>query len=562
MKISPIMNFIQNFFLGRSTSIQELREKLLRTLTMMIAVVGTALILYWIPSFIRSGSWPFLIFGVLAYTYLILLTIFGNRLSYQLRAISILTVLVGLAVFSFVYYGLVGDARIWLIFFTTLTTILLGVQAGLIANLLSAGVFALFGYLILSQSITVQTLPGNDFSTALESWITTGITLFFISNLISIATGSLIRGMELGNLSLEESFQETKELTNQLEEEQLQLKAQSENLQRRLIQIRTAAEISRTLGTILDPQELLYQVANLIQSRFNLYYVGVFLLDENNRFAVLSAGTGEAGERMVAENHQLSVGGSSMVGWATSHGQPRISLDVGEEQIRYKNPHLPLTRSEMALPLSIGNQINGAISIQSTEPNAFDDDDIVILQSIADSLAIALENARLFEQFEQSLREIQQLNRQYMTDSWQKIWASEEDRNISVVTGSLPSNLNFNEINIPLTLRGDQVIGNINMATDQAELSPEERDFIEAVSNQAALALESARLLDEANKRVEQERAIRKLTADFSRSLDFESLLQTVVTELGQIPFVKETSIHVNPPEEVNQSAAESSDRA
>lgn len=562
MKISPIMNFIQNFFLGRSTSIQELREKLLRTLTMMIAVVGTALILYWIPSFIRSGSWPFLIFGVLAYTYLILLTIFGNRLSYQLRAISILTVLVGLAVFSFVYYGLVGDARIWLIFFTTLTTILLGVQAGLIANLLSAGVFALFGYLILSQSITVQTLPGNDFSTALESWITTGITLFFISNLISIATGSLIRGMELGNLSLEESFQETKELTNQLEEEQLQLKAQSENLQRRLIQIRTAAEISRTLGTILDPQELLHQVANLIQSRFNLYYVGVFLLDENNRFAVLSAGTGEAGERMVAENHQLSVGGSSMVGWATSHGQPRISLDVGEEQIRYKNPHLPLTRSEMALPLSIGNQINGAISIQSTEPNAFDDDDIVILQSIADSLAIALENARLFEQFEQSLREIQQLNRQYMTDSWQKIWASEEDRNISVVTGSLPSNLNFNEINIPLTLRGDQVIGNINMATDQAELSPEERDFIEAVSNQAALALESARLLDEANKRVEQERAIRKLTADFSRSLDFESLLQTVVTELGQIPFVKETSIHVNPPEEVNQSAAESSDRA
>lgn len=562
MKISPIMNFIQNFFLGRSTSIQELREKLLRTLTMMIAVVGTALILYWIPSFIRSGSWPFLIFGVLAYTYLILLTIFGNRLSYQLRAISILTVLVGLAVFSFVYYGLVGDARIWLIFFTTLTTILLGVQAGLIANLLSAGFFALFGYLILSQSITVQTLPGNDFSTALESWITTGITLFFISNLISIATGSLIRGMELGNLSLEESFQETKELTNQLEEEQLQLKAQSENLQRRLIQIRTAAEISRTLGTILDPQELLHQVANLIQSRFNLYYVGVFLLDENNRFAVLSAGTGEAGERMVAENHQLSVGGSSMVGWATSHGQPRISLDVGEEQIRYKNPHLPLTRSEMALPLSIGNQINGAISIQSTEPNAFDDDDIVILQSIADSLAIALENARLFEQFEQSLREIQQLNRQYMTDSWQKIWASEEDRNISVVTGSLPSNLNFNEINIPLTLRGDQVIGNINMATDQAELSPEERDFIEAVSNQAALALESARLLDEANKRVEQERAIRKLTADFSRSLDFESLLQTVVTELGQIPFVKETSIHVNPPEEVNQSAAESSDRA
>lgn len=562
MKTSPIMKFIQNFFLGRATSMQELRERLLRTLTRMIAAVGTVLIIFWVPNFIRSASWPFLIFGVLAYAYILLLTFFDDRFTYLVRSVSILVVVVGLAIFSFVYFGLVGDARIWLIFFTSLTTILLGVQAGLVANLISALTFTAFGYLIVNQILHVQSLVGNDYSLATDSWITTGITLVFISIVISIATGSLIRGLEIGNLSLEESYEETIQLTHQLEEEQTRLKTQSENLERRLVQIRTAAEISRTLGTILDPQELLHQVANLIRSRFDLYYVGVFLLDENNRFAVLRAGTGEAGERMMAENHQLSVGGSSMVGWATSHGQPRISLEVGEEMIRYKNPHLPLTRSEMALPLAIGNQISGAISIQSTESNAFDEDDIVVLQSIADSLAIALENARLFEQFEKSLREIQQLNRQYMTDSWQKIWASEEERNISVVTGSLPSNLNFNEINVPLTLRGDQVIGNISMATDQAELSSEEREFIEAISNQAALALESARLLDEANKRVEQERAIRKLTSDFSRSLDFETLLQTIVTELGQIPFVKETSIHINPPEDMNPPAADKSGQA
>jgi GAF domain-containing protein len=473
-----------------------------------------------------------------------------------------MAILLGLSVLAFVDQGLIGNARVWLIMFTTLSIILFGFRGGLIANAISTIMFVAFGYLIVNQNLTPQTSLGSDFSLSSSSWVSSGMVFFFVNLVISFTSGSLIRGLELGNLTLEESIHETKQLTVQLEAEQERLKTQTDNLERRLVQIRTAAEISRTLGTILDPQELLTQVANLIQTRFDLYYVGVFLLDENNRFAVLSAGTGEAGERMRAENHQLSVGGSSMVGWATSHGEPRVSQNVGEELIRYKNPHLPLTRSEMALPLAIGNQISGAISVQSTEENAFDDDDIVILQSIADSLAIALENARLFEQFEKSLKEIQQLNRQYMTDSWQKIWASEEDRNISVVTGSLPTNLNFTEINVPLTLRGDQVIGNINMATDQAELSPEEREFIEAVSNQAALALESARLLDEANKRVEQERAIRKLTADFSRSLDFESLLQTVVTELGQIPFVKETSIHVNPPEEVNQSDAESSDQA
>jgi GAF domain-containing protein len=144
--------------------------------------------------------------------------------------------------------------------------------------------------------------------------------------------------------------------------------------------------------------------------------------------------------------------------------------------------------------------------------NAFDEDDITILQSIADSLSIALENARLFQQFEKSLREIEQLNRQYMTDSWQNIWAENQEDDLSIEKGALPAGLNVNEYNIPLKLRGDQVIGNISLSTEQADFSPDEKEFIEAISNQAALALESARLLDEANKRVERERAIRELT--------------------------------------------------
>jgi hypothetical protein len=199
----------------------------------------------------------------------------------------------------------------------------------------------------------------------------------------------------------------------------------------------------------------------------------------------------------------------------------------------------------------------GAISIQSTEINAFDDDDLTVLQGIADSLAIALENARLFEQFEKSLREIQQLNRQYMTDSWQRIWAEEDNENLSLEKGSVPTGVDINEFNVPITLRGDQVIGNISLATEQSDFSPEDKEFIEAISNQAALALESARLLDEANKRVEQERAIQEMTTHFSRTLDFDSLLQTIVEELGKIPLVRESSIHITPPSELTKTIEE-----
>ena len=98
-------------------------------------------------------------------------------------------------------------------------------------------------------------------------------------------------------------------------------------------------------------------------------------------------------------------------------------------------------------------------------------------------------------------------------------------------------------------------------ATEQSDFSSEETEFIEAISNQAALALESARLLDEANKRVEQERAIRDLTTEFSRALDFESLLQNIVEKLGQIPLVKETSIHITPPEEIQLTTSVEQDK-
>ncbi|MGD2027765.1 MAG: GAF domain-containing protein [Anaerolineales bacterium] len=549
MNNSTFYQRVQNFLLPKTGTIQELRERILRILTILIIAIGIPMLVLIFPNFVENNNWAFLIFSVVAFAYLIILAISGERLTYLFRSISVIVISYIFAALSFENFGLVGSGRIWLVLFNVLTTILIGLRAGLAANMISIATFTSFGYLITGQTVLVQNTIGLDYSLSPSSWLTTGATLGFISLVLTFAAGVLIRGLEVSRQNLEGSYQNSIELTNQLADEQNQLEKQTNDLEKRLVQIRTAAEISRTLGTIRDPQDLLQQVVDLIQSRFGLYYVGVFLLDENRRFAILVAGSGDAGQRMVAENHQLSVGGSSMVGWTTSHGKPRISLDVGKEPIRYKNPHLPQTRSELALPLAIGTQISGAISIQSTQPDAFDDDDIVILQSIADSLAIALENARLFEQFERSLREIQQLNRQYMTDSWQKIWASEEDQGTSTETGTLPGNTNISEIDIPLILRGDQVIGNISFATEQSELSPEEREFIEAISNQTALALESARLLDEANKRVEQERAIRKLTADFSRSLDFETLLHTVVEELGRIPLVKETSIHVKPPE-------------
>ncbi|MBT3714795.1 MAG: GAF domain-containing protein, partial [Anaerolineae bacterium] len=151
--------------------------------------------------------------------------------------------------------------------------------------------------------------------------------------------------------------------------------------------------VANNIASILDPQELLQRTVDIICDEFNFYYSGVFLLSEDKQYALLKAGRGKAGDAMLAEDHKLKVGGNSMIGASISTQEARIALDVGEEAIFFSNPHLPDTRSEMALPLTVGTRVLGAVTVQSVEESAFSDEDISTLQGMADQLAIAIDNA-------------------------------------------------------------------------------------------------------------------------------------------------------------------------
>lgn len=168
-------------------------------------------------------------------------------------------------------------------------------------------------------------------------------------------------------------------------------------LERRALQLETAAQVSRAASSILDPEELVRRAVNLIRDRFSLYYVGLFLMDETNDWAVLHAGTGEAGQKMVQERHKLGSDRDSMIGWCVANKQARIALDVGEEPVRFANPLLPETRSELALPLISRDKVIGALTIQSSHESAFSEEDITTLQTMADQLANAIANARLYK---------------------------------------------------------------------------------------------------------------------------------------------------------------------
>ncbi|MCB0209472.1 MAG: GAF domain-containing protein, partial [Anaerolineae bacterium] len=178
--------------------------------------------------------------------------------------------------------------------------------------------------------------------------------------------------------------------------------------------LQTAAEVSRAASSILDVDDLIENSVNLIRDQFDFYYVGLFLVDEAKEWAVLRAGTGEAGRIQLGQNHKLKIGEESMIGWSVYHRKARIALDVGQEAVRFKNPILPETRSEMALPLVSREEVIGALTVQSTEREAFSQEDITMLQTMADQLANAIANANLYERAGQARREAETRLRETM----------------------------------------------------------------------------------------------------------------------------------------------------
>lgn len=183
------------------------------------------------------------------------------------------------------------------------------------------------------------------------------------------------------------------------------------DIQRHVKLMKAAARAARNITTILDSYELFNRTVDIICDEFGFYYAGVFLLDERKEYAVLKAGRGEAGKAMLTEGHRLAVGGNSMIGASIANKQGRIALDVGAEAVFFENPHLPKTRSEMALPLVVGDEAIGALTVQSTEEAAFHEEDIAALQTMADQLAVAIQNANLHRQAERRSRLLKAANR-------------------------------------------------------------------------------------------------------------------------------------------------------
>ena len=328
-------------------------------------------------------------------------------------------------------------------------------------------------------------------------------------------------------------------LEQRVNERTIELVTANQRNERRSTQFEAIARIAHTISSTQTMSELLPQITNAISKQFGFYHVGIFLLDTHGEYAILVAANSEGGKKMLERNHRLLVGGTGIVGFVTKAGQPRVALDVGLDAAFFNNPDLPETHSEIALPLRIGAEIIGALDVQSMETNAFSHEDVNILSTLADQVSIAIQNARSYQQSREALAQAEAASMQMSGQQWKHFFTTQPVEGF-VFDGIDAKNLTSSDkqsshsLTIPLTLRGTH-IGTLKLSASDPTRSwtEDEIAMAQATAERTALAVESARLLQEAQKRAAKERTIGDISAKIGGLVNIENILQTTIRELG-----------------------------
>lgn len=385
--------------------------------------------------------------------------------------------------------------------------------------------------------------PISNWISASFIFVLAGLGLF----LSSISLRRALENARASKESLQTSNQELEELRNALE---LRVKERTLELEERAAQLQTVASVARTIASLQDLNLLLPEITTLVSEQFGYYHTGIFLVDEAKEYAILQAANSEGGKRMLSRQHRLRLDMNSIVGYATSRVSPRVALDVGTDAVFFNNPDLPETRSEIALPLSVGGRLIGALDVQSTHTNAFTRDDISVLTTLADQIAIAIENARLFGASRSALSESQVTIEKFVKQAWgsfaqqaehsgfvfngKQVVPLEKGARREQVKTTLQTGASAT-ITVPMKLRG-QIIGVLDVRSQkgQREWTQDELTMLEAAAERAALALDNARLVETAQRRAARERAIGEISTKIGAVGNLDAILQTAVEELGR----------------------------
>lgn len=351
------------------------------------------------------------------------------------------------------------------------------------------------------------------------------------------------------------------------------------DLERRSQYMQAVINVSRATTDILDSEALVRQSVEVIRQRFDLYYVGLFLVDQSRPSIILQAGTGDAGRAMLSRGHELAFG-QGMIGWCVANSRPRVSSEAAEDVLRVPNPFLPDTRSEAAIPLRARGRVIGALTVQDDRSDAFDQEAIELLQVMADLLAVAIENARLLNEVQATLDVAQRAYGQMTREGWLRVLRGRTKEyavgTLPVDTTGLPVDTTGDEdgstegpadtrhrgegcpsgqmvqqdrtLSVPIIARGVP-LGAVRLTKSETAWTDGEKAMVATVVEQLGLALDSARLYEDTQIRAARERVAREVSDHMRATVDWDDLMQTAVQEIGQAVQASRVFVQWLPPD-------------
>lgn len=504
---------------------------------------------------------------VIAYSLMFLITLVRN-IPYHVRVslISVGYLIVGLV--SMIQSGLNANSLLYFLISVLIIAILESGYFWIFPLSTIAVVISIIGYLINRGVINT-----GDFiieSNSLIFWISVCVNFLYIVFLLSTTFSRFFQSLlkmiwKTGSKNVELTT-ENQNLSQRLND----FEKMSDRRKSRLV---TTRQISRELSSESDLDKLLHDSVELIRSQLGYYHAGIFLSDDRNENAILRAATGEAGRLMLERKHRIRIREEGIVGFVIARGEPRIAFDVAEDSVHLLNPALPNTRSEMAVPLRVGDRILGALDIQSDQIDAFSEEDVDVIQSISDQLATAIDKIIQIQLLKQKVSDLEEGYRSYTRGLWQAhlkgskkqlsyVYKQDtlgtdyqksetaEDALLRgepiITTPESPENAEDveSEVAIPITLR-NQTLGVMNIKTRGKTVPADMVDLLNNASNRLALALENARLLEQIQERAEREHLVSEISAKVRASTDIDTILRTAVSELGKTLAIDEVRIQL-----------------
>jgi GAF domain-containing protein len=483
-------------------------------------------------------------------TFIVLLLAILFRLPYWLKAGVFLTLIYALAISGYLETGIWGDSRLFTIALVIIACLLLTPLAGVIVTVLGTITTVTFGWLILTLQyrLTNHVVPMGNFS----DWLTATLTDILLSVVIII-------GLRLVHGEFQEAREQAGSALLKLQEESAQLELRVEERTNQLSQkselLRSAAFIARNIAELQDVPLLLERTVRWASELFGLHHVAIYLFDDQRKVAFLQAASSESGKRMLENGFHIESSSRNIVGQVAGHNKSYIITeeDVNSKSRLTSEGKLDTTKTQVVMPLTVRGRIIGIMDFQSKEPRTFSPDEIEILQSMADQIAISINSVHLINETQAFAGEMESLTSEQTKIAWRNYFSNRElafeytPSETKAVVGGQGRIKNENELQIPLRLRG-QSIGAISFrGKENSEWSEGEQSLAERVAEQVALALENSRLIEETRQRAVQQQTVNEISARLNRSLNMDTLLQSAARELGSLPDVAEVSVFIQP---------------